>query len=224
MLYDEKVLTKQPQAGHSLLDSDPAESSRHSSVFTHFLRVPHNDFLFEIADTPWHDFQSDADSALDGSDAAVIVASPDGGLQTGTVTSFQQCQEKRIKSILCLSKMDRPYLDVDSFMDEFESTVGVKPVPLQVMVYGEGGVFEGVQPLFTLQSNGDVVKSDESGTDEAWSELEEAVAMVRDTNGSPLTILLDVLIFYLILSTSFRLMMTSSWSTLMKAHSLLIKY
>ena len=178
MLYDEKVLTKQPQAGHSLLDSDPAESSRHSSVFSHFLRVPHNGHLFEIADTPWHDFQSDADSALDGSDAAVIVASPDGGLQTGTVTSVQQCQEKRIKSILSLSKMDRPYLDVDSFMDEFESTVGVKPVPLQVMVHGEGGVFEGVKPLFTLQSNGDVVRNDESGTDEAWSELEEAVAMV----------------------------------------------
>jgi elongation factor G len=180
MLYDENVLTKQPLAGQSFLDSDPAESSRHSSVFSHFLRVPHNDHLFEIADTPWHDFQSDANSALDGSDAAVIVASVSDGLQPGTITSFQECQEKKIKSILCLSKMDRPFIDVDNFMGEFEATLGVKPVPLQVGVYGEGGEFEGVKPLFLLKSNGDVVKNDESGTGEAWMQLEEAVAMSDD--------------------------------------------
>jgi elongation factor G len=180
MLYDENVLTKQPLAGQSFLDSDPAESSRHSSVFSHFLRVPHNDHLFEIADTPWHDFQSDANSALDGSDAAVIVASVSDGLQPGTITSFQECQEKKIKSILCLSKMDRPFIDVDNFMGEFEATLGVKPVPLQVGVYGEGGEFEGVKPLFLLKSNGDVVKNDESGTEEAWMQLEEAVAMSDD--------------------------------------------
>ena len=180
MLYDEKVLTKKPLAGHSLLDSDPAESHRHSSVFSHFLRVPHRDHLFEIADTPWHDFQSDADSALDGSDAAVIVASVSDGLQAGTITSFQHCQEKRIKSILCLSKMDRPFIDVDNFMDEFESNLGIKPVPLQVRVHGEGGEFKGVQPLFVLKADGDIVKNDESGTEEAWLELEEAVSMTDD--------------------------------------------
>jgi elongation factor G len=180
MLYDEKVLTKQPLAGQSFLDSDPAEASRHSSVFSHFLRVPHNDHLFEIADTPWHDFQSDANSALDGSDAAVIVASVSDGLQPGTITSFQECQEKKIKSILCLSKMDRPFIDVDNFMDEFGATLGVKPVPLQVGIYGEGGEFEGVKPLFLLKSNGDIVKNDESGTEEAWMQLEEAVAMSDD--------------------------------------------
>ncbi|KAK1746279.1 putative ribosome-releasing factor [Skeletonema marinoi] len=129
MLYDEKVLTKQPLAGQSLLDSDPAESSRHSN----------------------------ANSALDGSDSAVIVASVCDDLKPGTITSFKECQEKNIKSILCLSKMDRPFIDVDNFMDEFEASLGVKPVPLQ-----------------------DIVKNDEPGTEEAWMHLEEAVAMTDD--------------------------------------------
>ena len=177
MLYDEKVLTKQPLAGQSLLDSDPAESSRHSSVFSHFLRVPHNDHLLEIADTPSHNFQSDANSALDGSDSAVIVASVCDDLKPGTITSFKECQEKNIKSILCLSKMDRPFIDVDNFMDEFEASLGVKPVPLQVRVDGEGGEFEGVKPLFVLE---DIVNNDEPGTEEAWMHLEEAVAMTDD--------------------------------------------
>ena len=180
MLYDEKVLTKQPLAGQSLLDSDPAESSRHSSVFSHFLRVPHNDHLLELVDTPWHDFQSDANSALDGSDAAIIVASVCDGLKPGTITSFKECQEKKVKSILCLSKMDREFIDVDNFMEEFEATLGVKPVPLQVRVHGKGDEFEGVKPLFLLKANGDIVKNDEPGTEDAWKYLEESVAMTDD--------------------------------------------
>eukprot|EP00986_Skeletonema_menzelii_P004929 scaffold1724_cov150-Skeletonema_menzelii.AAC.2 len=180
MLYDEKVLTKQPLAGQSLLDSDPAESSRHSSVFSHFLRVPHNDHLLELVDTPWHDFQSDANSALDGSDAAIIVASVCDGLKPGTITSFKECQEKKVKSILCLSKMDREFIDVDNFMEEFEATLGVKPVPVQVRVHGKGDEFEGVKPLFLLKANGDIVKNDEPGTEDAWKYLEESVAMTDD--------------------------------------------
>mmetsp|Transcript_9777 Transcript_9777/g.14867 ORF Transcript_9777/g.14867 Transcript_9777/m.14867 type:complete len:770 (+) Transcript_9777:70-2379(+) len=180
MLYDEKVLTKQPLAGQSLLDSDPAESSRHSSVFSHFFRVPHNGHLLEVADTPWTDYQSDANSALDGSDAAVIVASVCDGLKPGTITSFQECQRKKVKSILCLSEMDREFIDVDNFMDEFEATLGVKPVPLQVSVHGEGGKFEGVTPLFLLNANGDIAKNDDPETEEAWMYLEEAVAMTDD--------------------------------------------
>jgi translation elongation factor EF-G len=34
MLYDKQVITKRPQAGESILDFDPAESARHSSVFS----------------------------------------------------------------------------------------------------------------------------------------------------------------------------------------------
>jgi elongation factor G len=52
MLFDENVLTKRPRAGNSVLDSDPDESTRHSSVFSHFIRVKHSDHLLEITDTP----------------------------------------------------------------------------------------------------------------------------------------------------------------------------
>jgi translation elongation factor EF-G len=34
MLYDENVITKRPRPGESVLDFDPAESARHSSVFS----------------------------------------------------------------------------------------------------------------------------------------------------------------------------------------------
>jgi len=179
MLFDEHILAKRPRAGESVLDFDPAEAARHSSVFSHFLRVPHAGRLLEITDTPWGDFQSDANAALDGSDGAVIVASASDGVQAGTLSSFKYCQENGIKCILALSKMDRPFLDVDSLLSDLETSLGMKPVPLQT-VCDDGGEFQGVNSIFELDSNGEITKSNIEGTEAAWMELEEAVAMTDD--------------------------------------------
>lgn len=89
------------------------------------------------------DFQSDANAALDGSDSAVIVASASDGVQAGTLSSFKYCKDNGIKCLLALSKMDRPFVDIKSLLSEFESSLGMKPVPLQV-VYNDGGDFQGV--------------------------------------------------------------------------------
>ena len=34
MLFDEHVITKKPRSGESVLDFDPSENARHSSVFS----------------------------------------------------------------------------------------------------------------------------------------------------------------------------------------------
>ena len=113
-------------------------------LYQDFLRVPHKGRLLEITDTPWGDFQSDANAALDGSDSAVIIASASDGVPSGTVSSFKYCTENGIKCILALSKMDRPFLDVMSLLDEFEAVLGMRPVPLQVV---RGHEFEGVSSM-----------------------------------------------------------------------------
>lgn len=47
MLYDEHQLDKKPTMGESALDFDPVEAHRHSSLFSHFMRVPHKSHLLE---------------------------------------------------------------------------------------------------------------------------------------------------------------------------------
>ncbi len=42
MLFDEHILTKRPQAGESVLDFDPAESARHSSVLSREFQLTHH--------------------------------------------------------------------------------------------------------------------------------------------------------------------------------------
>ena len=118
MLYDEDVIYQKPSNGESSLDSDPFEAARHSSIFSHFARVPHQNHLLEIADTPWGDFPSDACAALDGADGAVIVVSAADGVQSGTVNAYQHCQSNGIKPIIALSKMDRPYLQIDDVLED----------------------------------------------------------------------------------------------------------
>ena len=181
MLYDDKVITKRPAVGESFLDSDPVEASRHSSVFSHFARVPHRDQLLEIADTPWHDFPADAVATLDGADSAIIVVSAADGVQSGTKSAHEHCTKAGIKTIIALSKMDRPFLQIDEVLADIESTLGTRPVPLQVPI-GQGGDFEGVKPLFLLDASGKPMKNEAQDDElqEAWTVLEEAVAMTDD--------------------------------------------
>ena len=96
MLFDEKVINKRPSAGESFLDSDPVEASRHSSVFSHYARVPHRDHCIEIADTPWADFPADALASLDGADSAIIVVSAADGVQSGTKSAFQKLESNQL--------------------------------------------------------------------------------------------------------------------------------
>ena len=55
----------------------------------------------------------------------------------------------------------------ENLLNEFESSLGTKPVPLQV-VLKDGDEFKEVQPLFTLKANGDIERNAADGTDEAW--------------------------------------------------------
>ena len=184
MLFDKQVISKKPANGQSSLDSDPVEASRHSSVFSHFMRIPHDNFLLEMSDTPWEDFPSDALASLDGADSALLLVSAADGVQTGTINAYQHCREAGITTMICLSKMDRPFLQLNQVLQDLETSLGKKPIPLQVPLF-QNDEFQGVESLFLLDDAQVVgkpllVKNEANGLDEAWTALEEAVAMTND--------------------------------------------
>ncbi len=179
MLYDDEVITQRPTVGKSSLDADPIEASRHSSLFSHFMRIPHREYLLQVADTPYGDFPSDAFAALDGADSAILVVSAADGVQSGTTNGYQHCSKAGIKTILALSKMDRPFLNIYEVLEDVEMSLGIKAVPLQVY-QGEGDDFQGVKPLFKIGEGGEVKRNQDDELDEAWVILEEAVAMTND--------------------------------------------
>ncbi len=179
MLYEDKVITQRPTVGKSSLDVDPIEASRHSSLFSHFMRIPHREYLLQVADTPYGDFPSDAFAALDGADSAILVVSAADGVQSGTTNAYQHCSKAGIKTILALSKMDRPFLNTYEVLEDIEMSLGIKAVPLQVY-QGEGDDFKGVKSLLEIGERGEVKRKHDQDLDEAWVVLEEAVAMTND--------------------------------------------
>jgi len=184
IMFNGNVLFKRPNSKESCLDSDPVEANRHSSVFSHFVRVPNGQYLLELTDTPWGDFPSDAAAATNGADAAVLLVSAADSVQAGTNTAFYHCRKSGIKLLLALSKMDRPFVQVEQVLSAVEDNLGVKPQPLQVPI-GQGETFQGVKSLLQLDSQtGTVTKNaaveDDPDLEAAWTELEEAVAMTDD--------------------------------------------
>jgi len=181
MLFDEHILTQPPRTGQSVLDSDPVEVNRHSSVFSHYCRVPHLNHVLQVADTPWGDFPTDAMATVNGADASILVVSAPDSVQSGTIHAYQYCQHKAgiRPTLLVLSKMDRPFVQLDTVLEDLELELGIKPIPLQV-AKGVSETFEGVTPLLQLQqSDGRIVKNHEADP-QAWAALEEAVAMTDD--------------------------------------------
>jgi elongation factor G len=192
MLYDEKVVPTpalQPKKSSSgsgeapslFLDSDPSEKARHSSVFTHFCRVPHRACLLEVSDTPWGDFPCDAVAALHGADSALLVLSAaDPGIPASSVQAYQRCRDAGIPVLVALSKMDRPYVRVDQVLQQIETALGIKPTPLQVVAqHEEGRPVESVASLFRVDEQGSLQRNPDA-PQESWEALEEAVAVTDD--------------------------------------------
>ena len=179
MLYDEQMLKKTPVSGLSTLDFDPVEESRHSSIFSHFARVPHRNCLLEISDTPWGDFPSDAYATLDGADTAVIVISASDGVQHGTINAFQRCRDAGIKIILCLSKLDRPFINIEAVLADIEESLGIQVTPLQESI-GEGENLKEIKSLFSIDDDGSVQVNKDESLASLKSELEDTIAMSND--------------------------------------------
>lgn len=138
-----------------------------------------NFHFYLVADTPFGDFPTDAYSALDGADSAVIVVSAADGIQTNTLNAFEHCSKNGIQTLLALNKMDRPFLDSEKVLKEIQEVLKIKPVPLQLHD-GEGEDFQGVQPLIILDESGKAQRNHADNLNEAWEVLTEAVAMTDD--------------------------------------------
>jgi len=187
MLYDDHVLNKPPSAIHGhVLDSDAAEAARAHSVFSHYCKCVHaTHYLLAMTDTPWGDFPADAVASLEGADASVLVISAADSVQAGTMSAWQHVCDLNVPTLLALTKLDRPFLDLEQVLEEIQDSLGVEPLPLQVL-QGQGEEEWKVHSLLVLNEEGSLVKNAAVAANvqdtfhTAWTKLEEAVAMTND--------------------------------------------
>ncbi len=105
-----------------------------------------------IIDTPGHvDFTIEVERSLRVLDGAVAVFCAVGGVEPQSETVWRQANKYRVPRLAFVNKMDRAGADFLRVVEQIESRLGAKPVPLQLAI-GVEEEFEGVIDLIKMKA------------------------------------------------------------------------
>ena len=107
------------------------EQQRGISVTSTVLRFTYRDIVFNLLDTPGHrDFSEDTYRVLAAADAAVMVLDAAKGIESQTLKLFEVCRQRGVPLLTFINKFDRPGLDPLHLLDDIETSIGLKGVPV----------------------------------------------------------------------------------------------
>ena len=105
-----------------------------------------------IIDTPGHvDFTIEVERSLRVLDGAVAVFCAVGGVEPQSETVWRQANKYQVPRLAFVNKMDRTGADFLRVVEQINSRLGAKPVPLQLAIGSEES-FEGVIDLIKMQA------------------------------------------------------------------------
>ncbi|NHC13694.1 peptide chain release factor 3 [Motilibacter deserti] len=120
------------------------ERNRGISITSSVLQFGYRDAVINLLDTPGHaDFSEDTYRVLAAVDGAVMLLDAAKGLEPQTLKLFEVCRAGKVPIITVINKWDRPGKEPLELLDEIESTIGLKPTPVNWPV-GIAGDFRGL--------------------------------------------------------------------------------
>lgn len=120
------------------------ERERGISISSTVLQFPYAGYVINLLDTPGHqDFSEDTYRTLAAVDSAVMVLDAAKGIEPQTRKLFEVCRQRGIPIFTFINKLDRPAMDPLELLDEIETLLEMKPVPLNWPL-GDGDRFSGV--------------------------------------------------------------------------------
>ena len=127
------------------------ERERGISITSTVLQFPYKGHTVNLLDTPGHqDFSEDTYRTLMAADSAVMVLDAAKGVEAQTRKLFEVCRQRGIPVFTFINKMDRPAEDAIWLLDEIETVLGMKPVPMNWPI-GDGDTFVGVYDRATQE-------------------------------------------------------------------------
>ncbi|MGI8649663.1 MAG: peptide chain release factor 3 [Rubrobacter sp.] len=120
------------------------ERQRGISITSAVLGLDYRGRRLNLLDTPGHaDFSEDTYRTLYAVDSALMVLDAARGIESRTLKLFEVCREQGIPIITFVNKLDRPALDPLELLDQIESSLGLRAVPVTWPV-GSAQDFRGV--------------------------------------------------------------------------------
>ncbi len=105
-----------------------------------------------IIDTPGHvDFTIEVERSLRVLDGAVVVFCGAAGVEPQSETVWRQADRYEVPRIVFVNKMDRAGADFERVVEQIETRLGAKPVPVQLAIGAEEN-FKGVVDLIEMQA------------------------------------------------------------------------
>jgi peptide chain release factor 3 len=129
---------------HAVSDWMEIEKQRGISVTSSVMLFDYNGYRINILDTPGHqDFSEDTYRTLVAADSAVMLIDAAKGVERQTIKLFQVCRKRNIPIFTFVNKLDRAGKNPFDLMDEIESVLGIRSVPMNWPI-GTDGDFKGV--------------------------------------------------------------------------------
>ncbi|MEE8442891.1 MAG: elongation factor G [Dehalococcoidia bacterium] len=164
--------------GNTTSDYEPEEAKRQSSMQTALLPCIWREHKLNLLDTPGYpDFVGEAVSGLRAADAAVLLVAAQAGVEVGTESAWELCEERGMPRIVLVNKMDRENADFARALDGIQQVFGRKCTALHLPVGAEQD-FQGVINLLNPPS---VIPESVAGEVEVMRDrLIEAIAETDD--------------------------------------------
>jgi len=141
--------------GTTTSDYDPDEIKRKISINLAMLPCQWQKTKINLLDTPgYSDFVGEVKAAMRVSEGAVIVVCAASGVEVGTEQVWAYSEEANLPRLIFINKMDRENADFYRTVDELQTKLGAKCIPVQLPI-GAQDNFEGMVDLLTMKGYSD---------------------------------------------------------------------
>ncbi|HBJ81505.1 elongation factor G [Pseudothermotoga sp.] len=132
-----------------LIDTDPIEESKGSSVSSHVYSFDWNDFSFTVIDTPgFGDFISEVINSLFVSENALSVVNAVAGVEIQTERTWQMAEDMKKPVMVFINQMDKERANFESAVNELASSFDRKIVAVTLQIGSEAN-FRGLIDLIS---------------------------------------------------------------------------
>ena len=175
--------------GTTVLNYDPEEGKRGTSVYCHIAPVEWKDKKINFIDTPGYmDYAGEEATGLMMGDNALIVVNAKEGIEAGTERAWREAVSKqKIPTIFFINKMDVENANFDTVYTSIRDKFGKSVIPFEVPIIENGVVVGSVNILrrkawyYNDRNTAKEVPSTLIGEVERYyNEIAEAIAMTDD--------------------------------------------
>ena len=175
--------------GTTVLNFDPEEGKRGTSVYCHIAPVEWKDKKINFIDTPGYmDYAGEEATGLVMGDNALIVVNAKEGIEAGTERAWREAVSKqKIPTIFFVNKMDVENANFDTVYSTLREKFGKSVIPFEVPIIENGVVVGSVNILrrkawyYSDRNTAKEVPADLVGEVERYyNEIAEAIAMTDD--------------------------------------------